>query len=163
MCRQYTADDFRETINIIKSRLDRPALTTDIIVGFPTETDADFEQTVSLAKEVGFAKMHIFAFSLRKGTAAASMQGTVNSKVIKERSKILRVLDKQLQSNFRQQFIGETAEVLMEKSKGRPQGRAERYFYVYLDKSDGRLRANDLVTVRMIKNSEDGAIGELVN
>lgn len=162
MCRQYNADDFREKVELIKSCLDRPAITSDIIVGFPTETDADFEQTVALAKEVGFAKMHVFAFSPRKGTAAAGMQGTVNSKVIKERSKILRDLDKQLQRDFRQQFIGETAEVLLENSTIRPHGRTERYFYVYLNSSGGRLKANDLVTVKLVKNSKDGVIGEVL-
>jgi len=163
MCRQYSADDFREKVNLIKSRLDRPAITSDIIVGFPTENDADFEQTVSLAEEVGFSKMHVFVFSPRKGTPAANMKDPVNSKVRKERSKILRELDKKLQSNFRQQFIGETAEVLLENSSGRPQGRVERYFYVYLDKSSGRLKANDLVRVKLLKNSEDGVLGILAN
>jgi len=65
MCRQYRADDFAETIRLITSRLDRPAMTADFIVGFPGETDADFEATVALAKESGFAKMDIFRLTLR--------------------------------------------------------------------------------------------------
>ena len=68
MARPYTADDFRAKVALIRSHLDRPAITTDIIVGFPGETDADFDQTVALAKEVAFAKMHVFVFSSRKGT-----------------------------------------------------------------------------------------------
>ena len=132
-----------------------------IIVGFPAETDADFEQTVKLAKEVGFAKMHVFAFSPRKGTAAADMHNTLNPKVVKERSKILRDLDKKLQRDFRQQFIGETAEVLLENSSSRPRGRAERYFYVYLNKLADGLKANDLVKVKLLKNGEDGVLGEI--
>src|SRR4030043_2347747 len=88
MCRQYSADEFRQRVESIKSRLDRPAITTDIIVGFPGETEADFEQTVELAKETGFAKMHVFSFSKRAGTAAASMQQTVNNEVIKSRSQM---------------------------------------------------------------------------
>ncbi|MHC4582096.1 MAG: radical SAM protein, partial [Planctomycetota bacterium] len=75
MCRQYRVAQFRETIDLLKSRLDRPAITTDIIVGFPGETDTDFERTVELARDVGFAKMHVFSFSPRKGTAAAEMGG----------------------------------------------------------------------------------------
>jgi threonylcarbamoyladenosine tRNA methylthiotransferase MtaB len=162
MCRQYTAEDFREKVSLIKSRLDRPAITTDIIVGFPTESDADFEQTVALAKEVGFAKMHVFTFSPRKGTAAANMQGTINSKVTKERSKILRELDRNLQSDYRQQFIGETAEVLLENSTSQPHGRAERYFMV--DIRDGRkqLKKNDLIRVSLIENDKDRLIGKLI-
>ncbi|MEE9370030.1 MAG: tRNA (N(6)-L-threonylcarbamoyladenosine(37)-C(2))-methylthiotransferase MtaB, partial [Sedimentisphaerales bacterium] len=75
MRRQYSVEEFREKVDLIKSRLDRPAITTDVIVGYPGETDADFEATVELAKEAGFAKMHIFSFSPRLGTAATAMQG----------------------------------------------------------------------------------------
>jgi threonylcarbamoyladenosine tRNA methylthiotransferase MtaB len=162
MCRQYNADDFRKKVDMIKSRLDRPAITTDIIVGFPTETDDDFEQTVALAKEVSFAKMHVFAFSPRNGTAASNMQGTVNSKIIKERSKILRDLDKKLQSDFRQQFIGETTEVLLENSTSRLHGRAERYFYVEIQSNRKNLNTNDLINVRLIDNNQDCLTGKLI-
>jgi len=161
MCRQYTVDDFRNKVELIKSNLDRPAITTDIIVGFPGETDADFEQTVELAKEVGFAKMHVFAFSPRKGTTATNMQDTVNTKVIKERSKILRDLDRQLQSNFRQQFIGETAEVLLENGSSQPHGRAERYFMVEIRDRYKDLKKNDLIRVRLVGNDKDCLIGKL--
>ena len=130
MARPYTAGDFRAKVALIRSRLDRPALTTDIIVGFPGETDADFDQTLALAKEVAFAKMHVFIFSSRKGTAAARMQPKVPAEVKKARSKTLRDLDLALQSQFRAQFLGETAQVLIETTNGHPTGRAERYFEV---------------------------------
>ena len=130
MARPYTADDFRAKVALIRSCLDRPAITTDIIVGFPGEADADFEQTVALAKDVAFAKMHVFVFSARKGTAAAKMQPKVSPEVKKDRSKILRDLDLVLQSQFRSQFLGETAQVLIETTNGHPTGRAERYFEV---------------------------------
>ena len=161
MCRQYSADDFRDKVELIKSRLNRPAITTDIIVGFPTETDADFEQTINLAKEVGFAKIHVFTFSPRKGTAAASMQDTVDTKVIKERSRTLRDLDRELQSGFRQQFIGATAEVLLENSTNQPHGRAERYFIVEIRNSPKYSKKNDLLKVSLIDNGPDCMIGEL--
>jgi len=133
MCRQYDAESFRRVVETVKAQLDRPAITTDIIVGFPGETDADFGRTVDLAREVGFAKMHIFSFSPRKGTAAASMKNTINSKVIKKRAKILRDLDVELALNFRQQFIGEIAIILLENSNRQPCGRSVRYFMVYLE------------------------------
>ncbi len=135
MCRQYNSHIFREKIELAKLYLDRPAITTDIIVGFPGETDADFEQTIKLAKDVGFAKMHVFSFSPRKGTAAANMQGRVNIKIIKERSKILHSLNTELSQKFQQQFIGETAEILLENDDGQIYGRSERYFMVYLEKT----------------------------
>jgi len=159
MCRPYTADEFRDKVSLINSRLDRPAITTDIIVGFPSETDADFQQTVHLAREVEFAKMHVFTFSARQGTAAAKMPEKVRSQVVKERSQILRELDLELQSRFREQFLGETAQVLIETTNDRPAGRAERYFMVYLDRSAPRPDNNDLVTIKIEQNSRDGVIG----
>jgi threonylcarbamoyladenosine tRNA methylthiotransferase MtaB len=162
MRRQYSADEFREKVELIKSRLDRPAITTDIIVGFPGETDADFEQTVDLAKDVVFAKMHVFSFSPRKGTAAAVMQGAVDNRVIKARSKMLRNLNIGLGRTYRQQFLGETAEILLESNDGQLCGRSERYFMVYLEKTQKRLKKNDLVRVMLLKNSERMTIGQIL-
>jgi len=162
MRRQYRADEFRETIESIKSRLDRPAITTDIIVGFPGETDADFEQTVNLAKDVGFAKMHIFSFSPRRGTAAADMQHTVDNRVIKRRAQILHCLNMKLGLKYRQQFVGENTEILMENDHGQPCGRSERYFMIHLEKAEEKLEKNELVRVKLIENRENGAIGQLL-
>jgi len=161
MCRQYRVEEFREKVESAKSRLDRPAITTDIIVGFPGETDADFEQTVNMAKIIGFAKMHVFTFSPRKGTAAADMQETVDNKVIKERSKILRDLDIELGLKYRRQFIGETARILIENNNGQLSGRSERYFTVYLNKTEKKLKRNSVVKVNLVKNSKNGMFGEL--
>jgi len=160
MCRQYKADEFIRTVESIKSRLDRPAITADIIVGFPGETDSDFQKTFCLAKDVGFAKMHIFRFSPRKGTAAAEMQDMVDIGVIKERSKIMRDLDAELGYRFRQQFVGETDTVLAENSNGAPCGRSERYFTVWLEKTDKKPEKNELVRVKLVENRVNGVIGQ---
>jgi threonylcarbamoyladenosine tRNA methylthiotransferase MtaB len=161
MCRQYRIDEFIDKIELAKSCLDRPAITTDIIVGFPGETDADFEQTVKIAKIVGFAKMHVFSFSPRKGTAAADMQDQVNNKVTKERSQILRELDIELGQQFRRKFIGETAQVLIENNNGQLSGRSERYFAVKIIKTDKEHKNNSIVIVRLIENSESGMFGKV--
>ena len=160
MCRQYTTGEFREKIEMLKSRLDRPAITTDIIADFPGETDADFQQTIDLAKEVGFAKMHIFAFSPRKGTAAAVMKGAVDNKIIKKRSQILRELDIELGMAYRQQFVGEVAEILVENDDGQVCGRSERYFMVYLNGKVNKPHRNELVWVKLVENRKSGMIGE---
>jgi threonylcarbamoyladenosine tRNA methylthiotransferase MtaB len=161
MCRQYRVEEFREKVDSAKSRLDRPAITTDIIVGFPGETDADFEQTVNMAKIVGFAKMHVFTFSPRRGTAAADMQDFIDKKVIKERSKILRDLDIKLGLKYRWQFIGETAQVLIENNNGQLSGRSERYFTVYLKKTEKKQKRNSIVRVKLIENRENGMAGTI--
>ncbi len=162
MCRQYNSDEFREKIELIKDRLDRPAITTDIIVGFPGETDSDFEQTVALAKDAGFAKMHIFTFSPRKGTAAAKMQNTIDNRAKKERSILLHNLNTELARIYRQQFIGQTAKVLLENDNGQLYGRCERYFMVHLQKNTRSSEKNELLKVRLIKNCTDGLIGQIV-
>jgi threonylcarbamoyladenosine tRNA methylthiotransferase MtaB len=159
MCRQYRVNEFREKVESAKSCLDRPAITTDIIVGFPGESDADFQQTVDLANAVGFARMHVFTFSPRKGTAAAEMQDTVDGKVIKERSRILRDLDTGLGLKYRRQFIGQTAAILIENNNGQIYGRSERYFKVYLNKSEKRQERNRIIEVKLIENRENGMVG----
>ncbi len=158
MCRQYNTDYVREKVDLIESRLNRPAITTDIIVGFPGETDEDFEKTVNLAEEIGFAKMHVFRFSPRKGTVAAKMPDRVDNQVIKRRSEILRELDIELRRKFRELFIGESANILIESYNSSPSGRCERYFMVDIRQKDisdlkFQIRNNDLVKVRLIRNS----------
>ena len=165
MARQYRADEFRGKIELIKTRLDRPAITCDFIVGFPGESDADFQETVDLAEEVGFAKMHVFGFSPRKETPAAEMQDTVNPKVIKHRSQVLRDLGAELGHKFRQQFVNESETILIENSSRSADvsaaGRSRRYFMVQLENTEQSCKPNDLVKVTLIKNREDGMIGRV--
>lgn len=161
MARPYTAAEFRGKVEMIRARLDRPAITTDIIVGFPSETDTDFQQTFDLAQEVGFAKMHVFPFSSRAGTAATRMQAKVASEVVKERSAALRELDQRLQRQFREQFLGQIAQVLIETTDGQPAGRAERYFMVCLA-DPSKADNNEIVNVKMEKGLRDGVLGTLI-
>lgn len=129
MNRQYTVRDFLKTIENINLQLDRPAITTDIIVGFSGETTQDFAQTLAASKLAGFSKIHIFPFSKRAGTAAAKMQDTVNKEVISQRILALRELEKRLAEEFKKQFVGETTEVLIE-NEVKKTGRCERYYEI---------------------------------
>jgi threonylcarbamoyladenosine tRNA methylthiotransferase MtaB len=115
-----------------------------------------------LAKEVAFSKMHVFAFSARKGTAAARMQDKIPSEVKKERSRTLRDLDTELQTQFRRQFIGETAQVLIETTTPVPTGRSERYFTVHLDEkstTSNRPRQNTIIAVMLTQDTPTGVLG----
>jgi threonylcarbamoyladenosine tRNA methylthiotransferase MtaB len=159
MRRQYSVGEFLRAVELIRSRVERAAITTDIIVGFPGETDADFEATVGLAEEAGFAKIHVFGFSARSGTAAGDMEGLVDNRVIKRRSEVLRQLDGKLGREFREQFVGEECEILVEN--GGSKGRSERYFMVYVEKSGVDLRRGDLVRVRLVENREDRVVGRV--
>jgi len=156
MCRQYNIDAILETVDILQKKLDRPAITTDIIVGFPGETEKDFADTMAVAKNVGFAKMHVFSFSPRKNTPAYSMDNKVAPEVIKERSKILHELDEQLQKKFREKFAGEQVGVIIEDAAKR-KGRCERYFMVQFDGNE-KLTKGDLVYGTL---NEDGKTAKL--
>lgn len=170
MCRQYTAEELRGKIELIKRRLDRPAITADIIVGFPGETDEDFEQTVELAKWAGFSKIHVFPFSSRMGTPAAKLKGRLPADVIKKRAQILRKVSDELAFKFREQFINQTCEVLIEGSKDKQAfGHCERYFIVKVKsknekvKNDYGFKKNQIVKVRITEATEEGATGEAAN
>lgn len=161
MCRSYSRDEFLEKVAMIRERLDRPAITTDIIVGFPGESDSDFEDTLDFAKQVGFAKMHVFTYSKRQVTAAAKMQDAIDNKVKNQRSKILRELDKQLGKDFRDQFIGESAEILIEKVGSRTAGRCERYFMVNIEPK-AKIAKNDIVKVKFTSNSAHETTAKII-
>lgn len=148
MARQYTIDQYLDVIYRVRKAIDRPAITTDIIVGFPGETDEDFEKTIQIANHVQFAKMHIFSFSPRKNTPAAKMTPKIPADIIHQRAEILKKLDLQLQYRFKSQFIGQPVRVLIE-TLAPPKGRCERYFQVCLSclSNSQHIQRNDIITV----------------
>lgn len=156
MARQYRVADYMRVIEKLKSALDRPAVTTDIIAGFPGETEAEFEETLSLAREIGFAKMHIFPFSLRKGTAAEKLKGHLQPEVVRQRAEVLGRIDIELQEQFRRQFAGERVGIIIEKERP-PAGRCERYFMVNLH-GGNNFRRGDIVYALL---SSDGCTASL--
>lgn len=139
MARQYSIEEFLDKCGKVQSRLDRPAITTDVIVGFPGETDRDFQDTLEICRTVQFAKIHVFPFSLREGTAAAKLTPHLPPDVIRERARELNNLDKELQEKFRRRFVGETVSVILENDRP-PFGHCERYFVV--DASQAEFPAN---------------------
>ena len=132
MGRQYTIDDFKETISKVKARIDHPAITTDIIVGFPTESEENFQETLEISRESGFSKIHVFSYSERKNTAAVNIMPKVDTETIKKRSKTLRDLDAELGKKFRTQFVGQPVSAVIE-DHAKCKGRCERYFMVQFD------------------------------
>jgi tRNA A37 methylthiotransferase MiaB len=88
------------------------------------------------------------------------MQDTVDNRVIKDRSKILHNLNIELGQKYRQQFLGETAEILLENNDGQLCGRSERYFMVYLEKTEKKLKKNDMIRVKLVKYGKHGMLGQ---
>ena len=118
MHRPYTTAKFKTLLADIKTRVPDIAITTDVIAGFPGETEADFETTCKFAESCGFSKMHIFPFSARKGTPAEKFAGAVTEAVKKERADILGKIDETMHKAFLQAMVGQTAEVLFEQPAG---------------------------------------------
>lgn len=117
-------------INKLRSIRKDVNITTDLIVGFPEESDADFEETLNNLKSIGFSKIHTFPFSLRSGTKA-SMYKQINDTLKKERvNKVLKLSD-ELESKYYQKFIGSTVSVLVEDGMS---GFTDNYIKVHLDK-----------------------------
>jgi threonylcarbamoyladenosine tRNA methylthiotransferase MtaB len=117
MARRYNSARYRTIITTAKQLIPGVAISTDIITGFPGETEEDFEQTYQMAQALEFAKMHVFRFSPRQGTPAARMRGQIKDDVKKARSQRLLDLNEEHSRHFRQQFIGETVQVLVEQYK----------------------------------------------
>ncbi|HEU5378259.1 MAG TPA: tRNA (N(6)-L-threonylcarbamoyladenosine(37)-C(2))-methylthiotransferase MtaB [Ktedonobacteraceae bacterium] len=166
MARRYTSVRYREIITTAKRLIPGVAISTDIITGFPGESDEDFEQTYQLASELQFAKMHVFRFSPRQGTPAARMKGQIKDQLKKARSERLLTLNEADTRRFRQQFLGQTADVLIEGRKhGRWEGLTDNYLRVELAEMPGHPEhdwQNTLVTVQLHTLVEDGILGTLV-
>ena len=117
MNRHYTAEEYRESVKNLRKVFERPAITTDIIVGFPQETEEEFAETKAFLEKTGFFEMHIFKYSKRKGTIAASMPGQVPDPVKTIRSNELLTLEKKQSKEFRGFYQGKEVAVLFEESK----------------------------------------------
>ncbi len=162
MARRYTSERYHTIISTAKRLVPGIAISTDIITGFPGESDADFEQTYQLANELAFAKTHVFRFSPRQGTPAARMRGQIKDEVKKARSQRLLALNDEHSRLFREQFLGETVQVLIEQYKhGCWEGLTDNY--VRVEVHDLPEQTHDwqhtLVKVRLTHLVDDGVYG----
>jgi threonylcarbamoyladenosine tRNA methylthiotransferase MtaB len=114
MRRRWGSRRFIDRCQLVQSRLDLPAITTDIIVGFPGETDAEFQETTAAAREVGFSKIHIFPFSPRRGTPAADMTDQVPSSIKQQRIRELTAVEAELRESYYRRLLGRRLRVLVE-------------------------------------------------
>ena len=139
MNRRYTTEEYEKGCQILRKYFDRPAITTDVIVGFPQETEEEFAQTVEFLKRIHFYEMHVFKYSKRSGTIAATMEQQVSDAVKEKRSNVLLELTANQKAAFEAQFSGELLPVLMEEydcidKDGKPayvmKGHTDRYILV---------------------------------
>ncbi|MFP4104876.1 MAG: MiaB/RimO family radical SAM methylthiotransferase [Phycisphaerae bacterium] len=169
MNRQYSADDFRRSVRRIRDAFDRPAVTADVIVGFPEETEEDFRQTLEMAREAGFSKIHAFPFSPREGTAAWGRKDRMpDPQTVRARMDRLAELEAELSIEYRRQFVGEQVEGIVEESAGADGSRiamTDRYLTVAFNPPAGE--ESELtglpVRLRIIRLTDGGFAGEFID
>ena len=153
MNRKYTTAEYLEKINKIRSYLPNIAFTTDVIVGFPGETDEEFEETYNFIKQVNYSELHVFPYSPRKNTPAAKMKDQVNDQIKHERANRLLQLSKELNHEFALKQIGKTLKVLFEKRDGEYLiGHAGDYLKVKVKTADNLI--GEIVTIKIDKYDE---------
>lgn len=155
MNRKYTKEEYKIAVNLLREYFPTIGITTDVIVGFPNESDDDFQDTLDFCEEVGFSKIHVFPFSAKKGTKAYDMGDTVPDDVKKKRSKALRECSDRLERNFIKKFDGKVLNVLFE-SKNREdvyEGYSKNYLKVISKEKDLENKILD-VKVFLKENQE---------
>ena len=115
MNRKYTIEEYTKGVNILRKYFDNPAITTDIIVGFPGETEEEFNTTLDYVREIDFSELHVFAYSKRAGTKAATMPNQITNAVKKERSSKLISVGNERTDNYRRAHIGKKLDILFEE------------------------------------------------
>jgi len=160
MKRRYTAAHYRRGVALIRDSVPDAAVTTDVIVGFPGESDTEFRETYDFCRQVQFARIHVFSYSPRPGTAAATMPGQVAEQVKKDRSRQMLVLAKESAQAFHKRFLGKTQDVLWEQqANGVWSGLTGNYIKVYLKNSEDLT--NQITPAKLIKIYRDGVWGEI--
>jgi len=160
MNRKYTAEQYKNNVELIRKYMPHAGITTDIIVGFPGETEEEFNETMEFVKAIRFSRIHVFKYSIREGTKAAEMTNQVDDMVKSERSKVLIELGEEVSNEFMKKYVGKDVSVLVEteKTENLFEGYSTNYLKVLL-KSDINIR-NTIVDVHVNNVENDYLTGE---
>ena len=159
MRRRYTTQEFGSACALLRSAFPHCAITTDVICGFPQETEEEFDKTCAFCKEIGFARMHVFPYSARTGTKAAQMSGQVLKKIREERARQLIAIGNDLSHTYHQQLVGQEVEVLCEEITD---GLSTGYTDTYIPCRFQGGTPGEMARVRITGLSDDGVAGEMV-
>ena len=166
MLRKYSSAQYLDSILRLRARLPEVSVTTDIIVGFPGETDADFEESYEFVKRIGFANVHVFKFSPRKGTLAAGMADQISAEIKETRSQKMIALAKEMSIQFNQKMVARSWTVLVEQPDNAKmlEGHSSNYVKFYFPVPEGSAHEVSSATKRLAYRhiSGDGFKGKLV-
>ncbi|EOD00803.1 tRNA (N(6)-L-threonylcarbamoyladenosine(37)-C(2))-methylthiotransferase MtaB [Caldisalinibacter kiritimatiensis] len=163
MNRKYTTEQYKDIVNLIRKYMPDVGITTDIIVGFPGETDKEFQETYDFVKEIGFSRIHVFKYSPRKGTPAAKFKGQISGEVKSERSKRLIELGRRLTKEFNERFVGRITDVLFEEQVNSKEGTIGGYTTNYINviaKGDVKLEGK-ILPVKIEKVQKGSLLGKI--
>ncbi len=161
MGRSYSTTEYLQAISRAREAIPNLAVTTDIIVGFPGESDNEFNESFDFCKHMGFAKIHVFPYSKRPGTKASLMKDNVTDQEKKHRTKLMLDLSQASSHHFHKQFLGHNMDVLWEENKnGLWYGLTDNYIRVFHN-TKGSF-SNQLLTTNMVNLQDDGLYGELI-
>lgn len=159
MNRRYTCDEFEKGTKLLRKAFPNAALTTDIIVGFPGETEEEFNTTYEFLKKIAFYKMHVFKYSQRKGTKAAVMPNQVDGSVKEQRSKVLLKLSDENEEMYNSEYVGKFVEVLFEEKDGEFfKGHTSNYIEVW---AKGEDLENVICDVEVVENCFGHLVGNV--
>jgi len=161
MNRHYDTAFYRDLVNRIRAIFPDASITTDIMVGFAGETEEEFQQSIAFAKEIGFAKAHVFAYSRREGTMAYNMPNQVTRAEKSRRSRLMIEATAETEGEFIKSHLGKTVEVLFEtQENGWAVGYTKNYLYVKVKSDDAHT--GELLNVKITDCEKEFAIGEII-
>lgn len=165
MNRKYTAEEYLMLVEKIRRIFPNAAFTTDIMVGFPLETDEEFEESVAFAEKVGFSKIHVFQYSPRKGTKAAEMQ-QIPQKIKSQRADRMKAIGEKLTKNYLQSLVGKTFPVLFERENSEEfhQGHAADYTLIKIFRENSKKSLRNSIFYVIIEESRgDYCFGRIID
>ena len=162
MNRKYTRQMFFDSIDYLKSKSPSFTFTTDVIVGFPGETEFDHQETLEAIEEVGFIKVHMFPYSKRERTKAALYTDHVDKPTVQRRKQEVLRRAEQVAFERQKEFLGKKVNVLIEskESDTKAFGHSENFLPVWVEKQG--LRSNEMYSVELVENTPSGLIGRLI-
>jgi threonylcarbamoyladenosine tRNA methylthiotransferase MtaB len=158
MKRRWTRKHMIDRCLHVANQLDQPAFTTDLIVGFPGETDADFEDSLDVCRQIGFSKIHMFPFSARRGTPAATMPDQIDKAIKSERGQAVRELEQQLRRQYFDRLVGQRLQLLVENVDEHNVARGTSCRYAPVEATGRAFVENELVDVTVTKSTDDRVI-----
>lgn len=160
MNRKYDTAFYKDLVARIRAKFQNPTITTDIMVGFMGESDEDFKKSCDFIKEIGFARSHVFVYSVREGTAAAKRTDKVSPEIQQQRAKVMQKICENTEKEFLQSQIGTLAKVLLENvTDGVWEGYSENYTRIKIPNLTAA--EGDIITVRITAAENDYCIGEI--